>query len=210
MTRLARGHRANYGSRHPIRTPTAITPDMMPDMMPDMPSAPSLRLTTTRLVLRPTVAEDVTRALEIRADPAVARNLVSATIQPDVQKMTDWFASHAAEWHAGTAYRFAILRGARMIGVIDLFDIAGGEAEIGYWLERAAWGQGIGREAATRIVRFGFEELGLTTIIAGCADDNAASAAILAGLGFTRLADARVFSNSRQEEITQRRYRLSL
>ena len=173
-----------------------------------MPPLRSIRLTTPRLVLRPTAPDDVARALEIRADPAVARNLVSATIPPDAQKMTAWFATHAEEWQAGTAYRFAVLDDARMIGVIDLFDIADGEGEIGYWLDRSCWGRGLGREAAHEIVRFGIEDLGLSSLIAGCAADNAASAAILTRLGFDRLADARVFSHARQEEITQRRFRL--
>lgn len=169
----------------------------------------SIRLATERLVLRPTVPEDVGRALEIRSDTAVARNLASATIPPDTQKMTDWFAIHADEWQQGIAYRFAIILDDRLIGVCDLFDVTGTEGEIGYWLDRSVWGKGYGIEAARRLVRFGLEDLGLTSLIAGCADDNAASAAILIGLGFTRLDDARIFSTSRQQEITQRRFRLT-
>jgi ribosomal-protein-alanine N-acetyltransferase len=57
----------------------------------------SMRLRTEHLVLRPTLPSDVVRAIEIRSDAAVARNLASATIPPDAQKMADWFASHAQE-----------------------------------------------------------------------------------------------------------------
>ncbi len=78
---------------------TAMTPDHF------------IRLTTERLVLRPTEPADVVRALEIRSDPAVARNLVRATFPPDPRKMTDWFAVHAEQWRRGTAYRFAITEG---------------------------------------------------------------------------------------------------
>lgn len=169
----------------------------------------SIRLTTERLVLRPTVPNDVERALEIRADREVARNLASATIPPDTRKMTDWFAGHAEEWCEGTAYRFAITLDARLIGVCDIFDIAGGEGEIGYWLDRPVWGRGFGLEAARTLVRFATKDIGLSSLVAGCADDNPASAAILVGLGFARLADVRIFSTSRQEEITQRRFRLA-
>lgn len=122
--------------------------------------------------------------------------------------MTDWFASHAQEWLQGSAYRFAITLDDRLIGVCDIFDIAEGEGEIGYWLDRAAWGQGYGLEAARRLVQFGVEDVGLSSLLAGCADDNAASAAIIVRLGFTRLDDVRIFSTSRQEEITQRRFQL--
>ncbi|MEO6394768.1 MAG: GNAT family N-acetyltransferase [Devosia sp.] len=94
--------------------------------------------------------------------------------------------------------------------VCDFFDIEAGEGEIAYWLDRAVWGRGYGLEAADRLVRFAAEEVGLTSLRAGCADDNVASAAILTRLGFTRLEDVRVFSRSRQEEITQRRFRLTV
>jgi ribosomal-protein-alanine N-acetyltransferase len=87
--------------------------------------------------------------------------------------------------------------------------VAQGEGEIGYWLDRAVWGRGYGLEAAHRLVQFGLDDLGLTSILAGCADDNAASEAILARLGFAREADVRIFSTSRQQEITQRRFRLA-
>ena len=97
-----------------------------------------------------------------------------------------------------------------MIGVCDVFDVAQGQGEIGYWLDRAVWGREFGKEAAERLVRFATEDLGLTSLLAGCADDNAASAAILTRLGFTRLEDTRIFSTSREVEITQRRFLLTV
>ncbi len=124
--------------------------------------------------------------------------------------MTNWFAGHAEEWRQGTAYRLAITLDSRVIGVCDVFEVAKGEGEIGYWLDRAVWDRGFGLEAAERLVRFAVEDVGLTSLLAGCADDNAASAAILRRLGFTRLEDVPVFSSSRQEEITQRRFRLTV
>lgn len=169
---------------------------------------PSIRLLTERLCLRPTIPSDVQRALEIRSNPAVALNLVSATIPPDTEKMTSWFKGHADEWRGATAYRFAIDMDGGLIGVCDVFDIADGEGEIGYWLDQAAWGRGFGLEAAKRLVRFALEDVGLRLIRAACADDNFASAAILIRLGFERLEDVRVFSNSRQTEIIQRRFEL--
>lgn len=169
---------------------------------------PAIRLLTERLALRPTVPDDVERALDIGANPAVARNLVSATIPPDIQKMTGWFRSHSDEWREGSAYRLAIDLDSRMIGVCDVFDIAEGEGEIGYWTEQAIWGRGFGLEAAERLVRFALEDVGLNKIRAGCTDDNIASAAILTRLGFQPVADVRVFSQSRETEITQRRFQL--
>lgn len=86
-----------------------------------MPHDRSIRLFTDRLVLRATVPADVERAVKIRANHEVARNLVSATIPPDTEKMTNWFAGHAEEWREGTAYRLAITLNGRLIGICDLF-----------------------------------------------------------------------------------------
>jgi ribosomal-protein-alanine N-acetyltransferase len=170
----------------------------------------SIRLFTERLVLRATVPTDIERAVEIRSNHEVARNLASATIPPDVEKMTNWFAGHAEEWRQGAAYRLAITLHSRLIGICDVFDVVQGQGEIGYWLDRAVWGRGFGLEAAERLVRFVLEDVGLISLRAGCADDNAASAAILTRLGFTRMEDARIFSRSRGEEIVQRRFLLTV
>ncbi|WP_127070572.1 GNAT family N-acetyltransferase [Pelagibacterium lentulum] len=73
---------------------------------------------------------------------------------------------------------------------------------------RGVWGCGFGLEAAERLVRLVFEDVGLSAIRAGCADDNVASAAVLTRLGFDRVGDVRVFSQSRETEIIQRRFLL--
>jgi RimJ/RimL family protein N-acetyltransferase len=66
-----------------------------------------------------------------------------------------------------------------------------GEANIGYELNPAHWGNGYATEAATAIVRFGFEELGLHRIWAECVADNTASAHVLEKLGMRREAHFR-------------------
>lgn len=170
----------------------------------------SLRLATERLVLRPTKPSDVERALENRSVEAVARNLIIATLPPDRLSMMTWFSGHRGEWDDGNAYRFAVIRQNRFIGVCDVFDIIDREGEIGYWLDHTVWGQGFGFEAANQLVRFAFDSAGLRSLRAGCADDNAASAAILTRLGFERRADVRVYSRSRREEIVQRRFYLGV
>nr|WP_280516140.1 GNAT family N-acetyltransferase [Pelagibacterium lentulum] len=76
----------------------------------------------------------------MRTNPAVARNLVSAMMPPDTEKMTSWFKSHSYESREGIAYRLAIDLDGRMIGVCDVFGIADGEGEIGYWIEQGGLG----------------------------------------------------------------------
>ena len=165
-------------------------------------------LTTPRLLLRPSDGGDAARAFEIRSDPAVSRMLSLARFPPDQGETADWFADHPREWAEGLAFRFAIERHDRMIGLIDLDDVSldGREAEIGVWLEQACWGRGYAGEAARAIVDWAFGPLGLTRVRAGHAEDNAASARLIASLGFRHVGDVAVPSRSRGEDVLQRHY----
>jgi ribosomal-protein-alanine N-acetyltransferase len=52
-----------------------------------------------------------------------------------------------------------------------------------YLLERAYWGRGLATEAATELLRFAFEELGLARVDGSCAVENAASRRVLEKIG---------------------------
>ncbi len=167
-------------------------------------------LRTPRLRLRPSEAADAARAFEIRSDPAVSRMLSLARFPPDRDETAGWFADHPREWAEGLAFRFAIVREDRMIGLADLDDVSvdGQEAEIGLWLEQACWGRGYAREAARALVDWAFGPLGLRRIRAGHAEDNAGSARIIETFGFRHVGDVAVPSRSRGEAVLQRRYLL--
>jgi hypothetical protein len=83
--------------------------------------------------------------------------------------------NHPREWQAGEAFRFGVERAGRFVGLVDIDEIRDGWGELGYWLERAAWGCGYAAEAARAVVRFAFEEAGLSGLRSGHAADNAAS-----------------------------------
>jgi RimJ/RimL family protein N-acetyltransferase len=170
---------------------------------------PHLRLDTARLVLRPTEPSDADRAFEIQSDWAVTKMLRMASFPPDRVEIGRWFADHPREWAAGEAYRFAVERDREMIGLVDIDGIANDEGELGYWFERAAWGQGYAFEAARTVVAFAFGPVGLSTLRSGHAADNAASGVVLLKLGFRALDTVTRGSRSRGEEITHCRYRLS-
>jgi len=163
-------------------------------------------ITTDRLVLRPSDREDAARAFEIRADWAVSRMLRMATFPPDAAAIACWFEGHPREWTDGTAYRFAILRDGRMIGLVDIDGVGEREGVLGYWLERAAWGHGFAFEATTAALGFAFRSVGLAEITAAHAIDNQASAAVLRKLGFEPLGIVQRFSHSRRADIAQCRY----
>ncbi len=64
-------------------------------------------------------------------------------------------------------------------------------AEIGYMLHSDYWRQGLMEEALRRVIRFGFEEIGFHSIYARIDPANAASAALLEKLGFSRVGHLR-------------------
>lgn len=117
-----------------------------------------------------------------------------------------WIATHGPEREAGTAHRFAIERGGRLIGTCDVDEIANGVGDLGYWLEEPAWGQGFASEAARAVMAFAFDELRLTRLTSGHAADNRASGKVLTKLGFRRVGQARVWSTPRACEIDQIKY----
>ena len=59
----------------------------------------------------------------------------------------------------------------------------GRTAEVGYTLARHAWGKGYAVEAATELVRYLFDDLGVTRIEAMLHPDNPASAMVLERVG---------------------------
>lgn len=61
-----------------------------------------------------------------------------------------------------------------------------GEAVLAYYLARPYWGRGLATEAGEAFVRYGFETLGLSRIIAGMNTENLASIRVVEKLGFSR------------------------
>lgn len=63
-------------------------------------------------------------------------------------------------------------------------DMKDGEAEIGYWLGKPYWGQGLIPEAVSALLWRGFYELSLNTIWCGYYDGNAKSKRVCEKCGF--------------------------
>jgi ribosomal-protein-alanine N-acetyltransferase len=118
-------------------------------------------------------------------------------------------ADHQREWLAGEAYRFAVELEGRMVGLVDVDGIAEREGILGYWLDRAAWYRGYAFEAAQTVTRFAFEDVGLSKLEAGHANDNPASRRVLTKLGLSPLDTVQRFSRPRGENIIRRRYVLT-
>ncbi|MGX8700529.1 GNAT family N-acetyltransferase [Caproiciproducens sp.] len=58
------------------------------------------------------------------------------------------------------------------------------ECELGYWIGKEFWGQGLIPEAAKELIRHGFEDLGMNIIWCGYYDGNVKSKRVQEKLGF--------------------------
>lgn len=72
----------------------------------------------------------------------------------------------------------------------------GGVADMGYFLKKAYWGRGYAAEAAKLLIGFGFSELGLHKITAGCALENTRSERVMlkCGMGSKKPISDSMFS----------------
>ena len=86
----------------------------------------------------------------------------------------------------GYAFGITLRNADRVIGVISLFKIdqSNKNAELGYWLGKKYWGQGIMTEAIKLILIFGFKHLKLHRIYANLFEENLPSKRILEKVGF--------------------------
>jgi len=86
------------------------------------------------------------------------------------------------------SYTFGIVlrKENKVIGTITLskFDYKNKNAEIGYWLGKRYWKQGLMTEAVKLILKFGFRQLKLHRIGSGLFEENVASRRVLEKAGF--------------------------
>ncbi|MEJ2120280.1 MAG: GNAT family N-acetyltransferase [Alphaproteobacteria bacterium] len=144
-------------------------------------------LTTDRLTLRPFVQTDARAVQALCGNWNVARMLAVVPHPYPDGLAEDWIAGQADKRARGEEYVFAIEHDGEVIGAVGLErrshtrrDIH----EIGYWIAEEWWGQGLASEAAGRVVRYAFDELGVTRLTSGHFDENPASGKVLAKCGF--------------------------
>ncbi len=148
---------------------------------------PSLK--TERFQLRPFL---VTEAVELQRtinDYEIAMMTRHVDFPYTLEMADTWLATHHDLWKDGKAAIFAI----RHPSTGELFGGAGLEicatdhlAELGYWIARRHWNQGVATEASAAVVEFGFEQLGLNRIVAHHMIRNPASGRVLEKLGMDR------------------------
>ena len=142
---------------------------------------------TERLILR-------------RWEDSDAENLYEYAKDPDVGPIAGWPAHRSIEesrdvirnvLNGKEAYAICLKAENKAIGAIELklnghtdMTERDDECELGYWLGKPFWGQGIVPEAVMEMLRHAFEDIGMTRVWVGYYEGNAKSKRVQEKCGF--------------------------
>ena len=143
-------------------------------------------LETKRLILRPWQENDAQDLYEYARDPDVglpAGWLPHTSVDNSRQIIRDILAvpeTYAVCLKDGKAIGSISLM---MKGVTRMSDRED-ECELGYWIGKPFWGQGLIPEASRELLRYAFEELGMRAVWCGYYEGNEKSRRVQEKLGF--------------------------
>ena len=163
---------------------------------------PRAALRTERLLLRALSPADAGWISEAIARPEVQRMLPSVP-HPHRSADTDRWLAARSRWPGN----YAITMGGAPLGVVTLA-LASGRPELGFWLARDAWGQGIATEAAGAALARHFAK-SAANVPSGHIIDNLASRRVLQKLGFTDIGLLFCESRFRGHPVVIRRMMLT-
>ena len=126
-----------------------------------------------------------------------AENLYKYACDPEVGPPAGWPIHTSVEnsleiirtvFSAPETYAVCLKEDGKAIGCVGFHrnDIAekDDEYELGYWLGKPFWGQGIIPEASRELLRHAFEDLGMNTVWCGHYEGNTKSRRVMEKLGF--------------------------
>lgn len=145
-------------------------------------------IVTARLLLRPHRLEDAAALSALSDDPDVVRYLARVPYPNPPEQVRAYIQGALERLSAGTEAPLTVTL-AETGNVIGSFSIRMNglrrEAEVGYWLGKAYWGQGLASEAVRAAVDYALGPLGCRRVWATVSVDNPASRRVLAKAGLT-------------------------
>lgn len=155
-------------------------------------SLPTLESESLRL--RPFSVADAADVQRLAGDFAIADTTLNIPHPYEDGMAEQWIAGHPEAYEQGRLAAFAItdLVDGRLLGAISIkLDGDGAVGELGYWVGRPYWGQGVATAAADLVIDFGFTALGLDRIQARHFARNPASGRVMQKLGMQPAGIAR-------------------
>lgn len=144
-------------------------------------------LETPRLLLRPVTADDAPQLFACcLCDPQVTR-FISIPTHSSPADTTALLQKAVDNYQHPASYYWAIVPkdSGRIAGIMLVVgaDERSHKCEVGYYLSRACWGQGLVSEALTVVIDFLFTRVGFMRLEARCDAANGASARVLTKCG---------------------------
>ncbi len=138
------------------------------------------------LILRKLKRNDASSIAQYVNDSEIVKYTYNIPHPYSLKDGEEFVARSMKEWRKGTGYVFGIVLKKEVVGICSLMKVntEHRNAELGYWLGRKFWGQGIMTTAASAVVTFGFEELKLHRILVYHLEENIASKRIIEKFGF--------------------------
>ena len=146
-------------------------------------------LSTGRLELRPFQETDEEAVFNICSVKEIAANTRTIPHPYPRAQAAHWIKQHLELWSEGKAAVFAVClrETGQLVGAVGLeINEKDQNAELGYWVDKNFWGQGICTEAAAEVVKFGFERLSLHKIHSHFMKSNPASGKVMEKIGMKR------------------------
>lgn len=164
-------------------------------------------LRTTRLVLRPFSATDAFMVQQLAGDREVADTTLNLP-HPYGDGVADaWITSHQMGWDTQTVATWAIVTPSdELRGAVGLnLNVRHRRAEIGYWIGRPWWGQGLATEAVRALLEFAFTTLELNRVQATHLVRNPASGRVMQKAGMSRegLHREKFLKNDALEDVVE-------
>lgn len=160
-------------------------------------------LLTARLKLRPLVEDDVPALAALLDDWEVVKhtaNIPHPYTEADGLSFVRTMAERRTA-RAGVALALERTLDRRLIGVIGFGTEADGTPELGWWVGREFWGQGYATEAARRLLRHLFTDLGYASAWASAHPDNVASRTVMSKIGLGLARHQRVGQPARGQSV---------
>ena len=143
-------------------------------------------LETKRLILRPWQESDAESLYEYAKDPEVGPpagwppHTSVENSREVIRKFLSAPETYAVCLKDGTAIGSVGLKLGENTDMTDRED----ECELGYWIGKPFWGQGLIPEACRELLRYAFEDLGMQAVWCGYYDGNEKSRRVQEKLGF--------------------------
>lgn len=169
-------------------------------------------LETERLRLRKPSVDDIPYIIKYASNPKIADTTLNIPHPYKEEDAVFWVNMANQGFEDGSGFIFSICRkdADEFMGGIGLkINQRFNRAEMGFWVGEPFWNNGYTTEAANRLLKFGFEKIGLHKIIANHFLHNPASGKVMQKCGMVKEAEMLDHIRKNNQYLSLIQYRLT-